>query len=86
MDNISNSTEYDSYLVDHVQSYMVTEFQGRGKYEKTSFITLEEAKRYIDIIKQLRPLARIMVYGLSNPPHTSQTVSIAISQEQINAR
>ena len=36
MDNISNSTEYDSYLVDHVQSYMVTEFQGRGKYEKTS--------------------------------------------------
>jgi hypothetical protein len=24
-----------------------------------------------------------MVYGLSNPPHTSQTVSIAISQELI---
>ena len=43
MENINNTNEYDSYLVDHVKSYMVTEFLGRGQYQKTPFKSLEDA-------------------------------------------
>ena len=43
MENVNNSNEYDSYLVNHCKSYMVTEFLGRGQYEKTPFKSLEDA-------------------------------------------
>tara|TARA_R100001377_G_scaffold44454_1_gene25358 strand:- start:376 stop:615 length:240 start_codon:yes stop_codon:yes gene_type:complete len=79
MENVTNSTEYDSYLVSHVKSYMVTEFLGRGQYERTPFNTLEDARAYEYNVQAHKPNARIIVYGLSKPPHAIKTVSIAIS-------
>jgi hypothetical protein len=78
MKDINNSNDYDDYLKSHVESYMVTEFLGRGQYNKVAFTSLEDAKRHQDQIKSNKPNARIIVYGLSKPPHTNEIVSIAI--------
>jgi hypothetical protein len=79
MENVNNSNEYDSYLVDHVKSYMVTEFLGRGQYQKTPFKSLEDASSYKSKRLADKPLARVIVYGLSKPPHTIIPISIAIN-------
>ena len=76
MENITNSNEYDNYLRTHVKHYIVTTFKGRGKYEKVAFDILEDAIQYRDLIKSKNETA--LVYGLSQPPHTIQTVSIAM--------
>ena len=78
--NIKNSEEYDNYLISYVQSYTVTKFVGRGKYEKTHFLSIEEAKRYERILKEIEPDARIMLYGICKPPHTNLIVSVAIGK------
>jgi len=78
MENITNSTEYDNYLREHITSYCVTEFKGRGAYDKTHFLTIEEANRYIKIINEIHPNSQVLLYGLSKPPHTTETVSIAM--------
>ena len=79
MENVNNSNEYDSFLVDHVKSYMVTEFLGRGQYQKTPFKSLEDATSYKSKRLADKPLARVIVYGLSKPPHAIKSISIAIN-------
>jgi hypothetical protein len=78
MENINNSNEYDNYLISYVNSYMVTEFLGRGQYQKKYYDTLAEAISYQSLIKSKKPNARILIYGISNPPHSIQPVTIAI--------
>tara|TARA_R110000824_G_scaffold271962_1_gene460488 strand:- start:62 stop:310 length:249 start_codon:yes stop_codon:yes gene_type:complete len=76
LENIKNSIDYDNYLRTHVKYFIVTTFKGRGKYEKVAFDILEDAIKYRDLIKSKNETA--LVYGLSQPPHTIQTVSIAM--------
>lgn len=80
MDNLNNSTEYDNYLISFVKSYMTTEFLGRGQYDKKHFDTLAEAKSYEKIVKSKKSNARILVYGLSIPPHAIKPITIAIGE------
>lgn len=80
MDKLNNSTEYDNYLESFVKSYMTTEFLGRGQYDKKHFDTLAEAKSYEKIVKSKKANARILVYGLSNPPHAIKPITIAIGE------
>jgi len=80
MENINNSIEYDNYLINHVTSYMTTEFLGRGQYNKKHFDTLAEAKSYEKLVKSKKPNARILVYGLSIPPHAIKPITIAIGE------
>lgn len=79
MNDINNSNEYDAYLVRHSVGYMVTQFLGRGQYNKTKFSSIDEANQYVVDIKKDNPNARVMVYGLSMPPHATKPISIAIS-------
>lgn len=76
MENITNSDEYDNYLRSHVKYYIVTIFKGRGRYTKYSFDTLQQAIQYRDLLKSIN--ARAIIYGLSQPPHSVETVSIAM--------
>ena len=78
MNNLNNSTEYDNYLESFVKSYMTTEFLGRGQYDKKPFSTLAEAKNYQSLVKSKKPNARILVYGLSMPPHAIKPITIAM--------
>jgi len=78
MQNINNSTEYDNYLISHVKSYMVTQSLGRGQYDKKPFSTLAEAISYQSLVKSQKPTARILIYGLSMPPHAIKPITIAM--------
>jgi len=78
MENINNSIEYDNYLINHVTSYMTTEFLGRGQYDKKPFSTLAEAISYQSLVKSQKPTARILIYGLSMPPHAIKPITIAM--------
>ena len=78
MENINNSTEYDNYLKSYVNHYIVTIFKGRGKYGKVAFENLNDAVEYRNSVKNANPLARCIVYGLSQPPHSKEIVSIAM--------
>ena len=80
MENINNSNEYDNYLMNHVNSYMTTEFLGRGQYDKKHFDTLAEAKSYEKLVKSKKANARILVYGLSIPPHAIKPITIAMGE------
>tara|TARA_E500000305_G_C4004181_1_gene228966 strand:+ start:952 stop:1221 length:270 start_codon:yes stop_codon:yes gene_type:complete len=75
---MENSNQYDEYLVSYVKHYMVTEFLGRGKYEKTAFDSIEDARGYQNQVKANRPNAKVAVYGISFPPHSSQGINIII--------
>ena len=44
----------------------------------TNFKEFDNAKKSYDAIMFYRPTARVLVYGLSNPPHTKQTVSVPV--------
>ena len=77
-DIMENSNQYDEYLASHVKHYMVTEFLGRGKYEKTAFNSLQDARGYQSQVKVKRPNARIAVYGISFPPHSHSKDGINI--------
>jgi hypothetical protein len=78
LENIKNSIDYDNYLRTHVKYYIVTTFKGRGKYSKVSFDILEDAVKYRNLVKSQNSNSKTLVYGLSQPPHTIQTVSIAM--------
>jgi hypothetical protein len=79
MNDINNSNEYDAYLVRHSVGYMVTQFLGRGQYNKTEFDTIDQANQFVSKVKESNPNARVMVYGLSMPPHATKPISIAIN-------
>ena len=74
--NITNSDDYDNYLRSHVKHYVVTIFKGRGKYGKVAFDSLADAVEYRNNLKSANPLCRCIVYGISQPPHTIQAISI----------
>jgi hypothetical protein len=76
MQNLTNSTEYDNYLRSYVKHYIVTIFKGRGKYAKVAFENISDAVDYRNNLKSANPLARCIVYGISQPPHTNQSVSV----------
>ena len=78
MQNINNSTQYDEYLQSHVKYFIVTIFKGQGKYGKVAFDSLNDAVTYRDNLKSANPTARAIVYGISQPPHTTQQVTIAM--------
>jgi hypothetical protein len=76
MQNLTNSTEYDNYLRQHVNHYIVTIFKGRGKYAKIAFENISDAVDYRNNLKSANPLSRCIIYGISQPPHSLETVSI----------
>ena len=78
VNNFKKLAEYESYLKQHIKSYCVTEFKGFGKYNKMYFKEFDNAKKSYDAIMFYRPTARVLVYGLSKPPHTKQTVSVPV--------
>lgn len=76
--NTRNAEEYDNYLRQYVNHYIVTIFKGRGKYGKVAFENLSDAVEYRDNIKSANPNAKCVVYGIAQPPHTVLNVSIAM--------
>lgn len=76
---VNNSVEYDQYLLENAHSYMVTQFLGRGKYDKRYFKNLTSAKKYYFKIKKINQLSKLVVYAISKPPHSSNDINIAVS-------
>lgn len=76
--NTKNAEEYDNYLRQYVNHYIVSIFKGRGKYAKVAFENLNDAVDYRDNLKSANPNAKCVVYGISQPPHTVLNVSIAM--------
>ena len=76
--NTRNAEEYDNYLRQYVNHYIVSIFKGRGKYAKVAFENLNDAVDYRDNLKSSNPNAKCVVYGISQPPHTVLNVSIAM--------
>ena len=76
---INNSVEYDEYLLENAHSYMVTQFLGRGKYDKKYFKKIESAKKYYFKIKSNNQLSKLIVYAISKPPHSSNDINIAVT-------
>jgi len=76
---INNSVEYDQYLLENAHSYMVTQFLGRGKYDKRYFKELESAKEYYNNIKCKDQLSKLIVYAISKPPHSANDINIAVT-------
>ena len=60
--------EYENELLQHTQSYMVSEHIGRGQYIKTSFDFIDDAMNFRDDVKSNKPLAKIAVYAVCVPP------------------
>ena len=76
--NTRNAEEYDNYLRQHVNHYIVSVFKGRGRYAKVAFENLNDAVDYRNNLKSGNPNAKCVVYGISQPPHTILNVSIAM--------
>ena len=76
---INNSVEYDEYLIENAHSYMVTQFLGRGKYNKRYFKTLVSAKKHYLKLKSINQLSKLIVYAISKPPHSSNDINIAVT-------
>lgn len=76
---INNSVEYDQYLLENAHSFMVTQFLGRGKYDKRYFKSITSAKKYYFKLKAINQLSKLVVYAISKPPHSSNDINIAVS-------
>jgi len=73
-----NGAEYDEYLEGFIESYCVTKFLGRGQYAKDYFTTIEEARLFVEELNKKEANPRVVIYGLSRPPHATELVSIAV--------
>lgn len=71
-----NIDDYENYLREHVKHYVVTIFKGRGKYGKVAFENLKDAVTYRNDLKTANPMARCMVYGISQPPGSFSQITI----------
>tara|TARA_Y100000114_G_scaffold120985_1_gene116057 strand:- start:915 stop:1157 length:243 start_codon:yes stop_codon:yes gene_type:complete len=71
-----NIDDYENYLREHVKHYVVTIFKGRGKYGKVAFENLKDAVTYRNDLKTANPLARCIVYGISQPPCSFSQITI----------
>ena len=71
-----NIDDYENYLREHVKHYVVTIFKGRGKYGKVAFENLKDAVTYRNNLKTANPMARCMVYGISQPPGSFSQITV----------
>lgn len=71
-----NIDDYEDYLREHVKHYVVTIFKGRGKYGKVAFENLKDAVTYRNDLKTANPMARCIVYGISQPPNSFSQITI----------
>ena len=73
--------EYEDYLKAHIKAYCVSEFLGRGGYNKTYFKDLLTAQKLVKSLKKRDPLTQVGIYGISTPPHTVLKVNILMENE-----
>ena len=75
---MSGVEQYEDYLRSHIIKYSVTEFLGRGKYNKTYFNLNEgyQAQQYADKLREQG--ARVMLYGVSQPPDRAVPISVTL--------
>ena len=71
-----NIDDYENYLREHVKHYVVTIFKGRGKYGKVAVENLKDAVTYRNDLKTANPMARCIVYGISQPPNSFSQITI----------
>ena len=71
-----NIDDYENYLREHVKHYVVTIFKGRGKYGNVAFENLKDAVTYKNDLKTANPMARCLVYGISQPPGSFSQITI----------
>ena len=71
-----NIDDYENYLREHVKHYVVTIFKGRGKYGKVAFENLKDAVTYRNDLKTANPMARCIVYGISQPPNCISQITV----------
>ena len=71
-----NIDDYENYLREHVKHYVVTIFKGRGKYGKVAFENLKDAVTYRNDLKTANPMAKCIVYGISQPPGSFSQITI----------
>ena len=76
---ISLSEEYDDYVLKYVDSYTVSHLVGVGKYDKKTFQSLPKAVKHFNDIKAKNPIARVGVYAVCYPPHTTLPVNKIMS-------
>ena len=62
-----NEHEYNQYLKKHITHYIVSVFQGKGKYDKHKFIIFADAKAFYLVLKDKNPILQGAVYGISEP-------------------
>tara|TARA_A100001201_G_C4057353_1_gene191596 strand:- start:752 stop:1018 length:267 start_codon:yes stop_codon:yes gene_type:complete len=72
------SQDYEDYLKAHIKAYCVSEFLGRGKYNKMYFKDLSTAQNVVQSLKKRDPLNQSIIYGISRPPHTTLPVNVTI--------
>lgn len=78
LSNTKSSQDYEDYLKEHIQKYVVSIFLGRGQYEKTWFFSLVEAQRHLKMLKERDNDTRAIIYGVSKPPHTTLPVNVTM--------
>ena len=76
---ISLADEYDDYVLQYVDSYTVSQLVGVGKYDKKTFQSLPKAVKHFNDIKAKNPIARVGVYAVCYPPHTTLPVNKIMS-------
>ena len=71
---------YEEEMFKHVTGYMVTEFLGRGKYEKVAFESLQEARNYEFNVKANRPTARVLIYAVCKPQGRIDPINMPLAK------
>tara|TARA_R100001079_G_C4376449_1_gene121195 strand:- start:160 stop:387 length:228 start_codon:yes stop_codon:yes gene_type:complete len=75
---MSSVEQYEDYLRSHIIKYSVTEFLGRGKYDKTYFELNDGFKAQQYANKLRKQGARVMLYGVSLPPDRAVPISVTL--------
>ena len=78
MKHLQERELYEQYLRDHIREYAVTEFLGRGKYNKTYFNLNEgfKAQQFADKLKKQG--GKVMLYGVSLPPDRTVPIHVTL--------
>ena len=74
----TSKEEYDNYIKSYITKYCVSTRVGIGKYDKTFFKNLDDAKSFLDELKKKDENTSSLIYGISNPPHTVLDVNVVM--------
>ena len=75
--------QYEDYMLRYVQSYTITEFLGRAKYNTFHYDTIVSCANAYRNIRKESPNRRILVYAVCQPPNRRLSVSLPIAEAKL---